>query len=323
MTRRPDGTAYARTDGARAVGGSGYGRVMADKLTRQAASDALPTWRFLLQRMHLTVQASDVATAFDFVARVGAVAAPLGRQPDLDVRGTVVHLAVSTEPAGGVSDADIAVGRAVDSVVAEMGLTSQPGTLTVVEIAIDAMDIDAVRPFWDAVLGWDVIARDDVQDPLRLGPADRDVGVADATGRLGRHSQVHEGAAEVEVGLPAQGRRHGADPRDEVEGRRDVGRLHREVHPLEQEPPRGEGVGRRLSGQLVGHDPTVVRCADARALTARVCRRAGSSGHRAAPSCRGPRAAARGRARPARCAPRRGAASPPLPRPSPSPRGSG
>jgi len=144
---------------------------MADKLTRQAASDALPTWRFMLQRMHLTVRAPDVATAFGFVARVGAVAATLGRHPDLDVRGTVVHLAVSTEPAGGVSDDDIAVGQAVDSVVAELGLTSEPGTLTVVEIAIDAMDIDAVRPFWDAVLGWDVIARDDVQDPLRLGPA--------------------------------------------------------------------------------------------------------------------------------------------------------
>ena len=153
------------------MGAADYGRLMADKLTRQAASDALPTWRFLLQRMHLTVRAPDVATAFDFVARVGAVAAPLGRQPDLDVRGALVHLAVSTEPAGGVSDADIAVGRAVDSVVAEMGLTSQPGTLTVVEIAIDALDIDAVRPFWDAVLGWDVIARNDVQDPLRLGPA--------------------------------------------------------------------------------------------------------------------------------------------------------
>ena len=144
---------------------------MADKLSRQAASDALPTWRFLLQRMHLTVRAPDVATAFAFVARVGAVAAPLGRQPDLDVRGAVVHLAVSTEPAGGVSHDDVAVGRAVDSVVAEMGLTSEPGTLTVVEIAIDAIDIDAVRPFWDAVLGWDVIARNDVQDPLRLGPA--------------------------------------------------------------------------------------------------------------------------------------------------------
>jgi 4a-hydroxytetrahydrobiopterin dehydratase len=144
---------------------------MPEKLTRRAASDALPRWRFLLQRMHLTVRASDAATAYAFVARVGEVTAALGRGPDLDVRGDVIHLAVSTGPADGVTADDIAVGRAVDTLVAEMGLRSEPGTLTVVEIAIDAMDIDAVRPFWDAVLGWDVIARNDVQDPLRLGPA--------------------------------------------------------------------------------------------------------------------------------------------------------
>jgi 4a-hydroxytetrahydrobiopterin dehydratase len=144
---------------------------MPEKLTRRAASDALPRWRFLLQRMHLTVRASDAATAYAFVARVGEVTAALGRGPDLDVRGDGIHLAVSTGPADGVTADDIAVGRAVDTLVAEMGLRSEPGTLTVVEIAIDAMDIDAVRPFWDAVLGWDVIAHNDVQDPLRLGPA--------------------------------------------------------------------------------------------------------------------------------------------------------
>jgi 4a-hydroxytetrahydrobiopterin dehydratase len=144
---------------------------MPDKLSRQAASDALPTWRLLLQRLHLTVRAADVATAFEFVARVGAAVAPLGSQPDLDVRGEVVHLAVSTAPGGGVTEADLAVGRAVDAVVADMGLASEPGGLTVVEIAIDALDIDTVRPFWDAVLGWDVLARNDVQDPLRMGPA--------------------------------------------------------------------------------------------------------------------------------------------------------
>jgi len=144
---------------------------MADKLSRQAASDALPGWRFLLQRMHLTVRTPDPATAFAFVARIGEVTRAHGRSPDIDVRGDVVHLAVSTEPAEGVTEDDIAVGRALDAVVAEMRLESEPGTLTVVEIAIDAMDIDAVRPFWDAVLGWDVIARNDVQDPLRMGPA--------------------------------------------------------------------------------------------------------------------------------------------------------
>ena len=144
---------------------------MSEKLSRQAASDALPTWRFLLQRLHLTVRAPDVATAFDLVARVGTVAAAHGRQPDIDVRSDVVHLAVSTGAAGGVTDDDVALGRAIDAVVAELGLASEPGTLTVVEVAVDAMDIDAVRPFWHAVLGWDVVSRDDVQDPLRLGPA--------------------------------------------------------------------------------------------------------------------------------------------------------
>ena len=148
-----------------------YGRRMPEKLSRQAASDALPEWRFLLQRMHLTVHAPDASTAFAFVARVGEVAARLGRRPDVDLRGDVVHLTVSTEPAGGVTAADVEVGRAIDTVVAEMGLSSEPRSLTVVEIAIDAMDIDAVRPFWHAVLGWDVIARDDLQDPHRLGPA--------------------------------------------------------------------------------------------------------------------------------------------------------
>jgi 4a-hydroxytetrahydrobiopterin dehydratase len=144
---------------------------MLEKLSRQAASNALPEWRFLLQRMHLTVRAPDAATAFAFVARVGEVAAAVGRQPDVDVRGDVVHLTVSTEPAGGVTEADVELGRAIDTVVAELGLPSEPRSLTVIEIAIDAMDIDAVRPFWHAVLGWDVIARDDLQDPLRMGPA--------------------------------------------------------------------------------------------------------------------------------------------------------
>jgi 4a-hydroxytetrahydrobiopterin dehydratase len=171
MTGGPSAAAYASTEATSPVRGEGYGREMADKLTRKAASDALPSWRSLLQRMHLTVRAPDPAGAFEFVARVAAAVAPLGRRPDVDVRGDVVHLAVSTEPAGGVTDDDVAVGRAVDDVVAEMGLQSLPGTLTVVEIAIDALDIDAVRPFWDAVLGWGVIARNDVQDPLRLGPA--------------------------------------------------------------------------------------------------------------------------------------------------------
>jgi 4a-hydroxytetrahydrobiopterin dehydratase len=142
-----------------------------EKLSRQAASDALPGWRLLLQRPHLSVRAPDVATAFEFVARVGALTSGMGGPPDVDVRGDLVHVTLATRPGGGVTEADVALGRAIDAVVTEMGLSSEANALTVVEIAIDAMDIDAVRPFWEAVLGWDDLAFNDLQDRQRLGPA--------------------------------------------------------------------------------------------------------------------------------------------------------
>src|SRR6188508_3425117 len=144
---------------------------MADKLSRQTASESLPQWRHLLQRMHLTVRAPDFVTALDFVGRVGLLAEEQGHHPDVDVRFDVVHLVLSSHDVGGITERDVALGRAIDSVVAEMGVVSEPSSLTQIEIAIDALDIDAVRPFWAAVLGYDVQARDDLQDRLQRGPA--------------------------------------------------------------------------------------------------------------------------------------------------------
>ena len=149
----------------------GYRHEMTEKLSRKAASDALPGWRFLLQRMHLTVRAPDTATALAVVARVGALAQERGHHPDIDLRGDVVHLVLSTAEVDGVTERDVDLGRAIDAVVDELGLERQPSDLTVVEIAIDAMDIDAVRPFWAAVLGHDVVERDDLRDPRGLAPA--------------------------------------------------------------------------------------------------------------------------------------------------------
>ncbi|MEW1955813.1 VOC family protein [Terrabacter sp. NPDC080008] len=142
-----------------------------EKLTRQAASDALPNWRFLLQRVHRTVRAADPGAALQLVARIGEIGQRLGHHPDIDLRREVVHVVLSTGDVDGVTERDVAVARAIDEVVAELDLRSEPGQLTVAEIAIDALDIDAVRPFWQAVLGYDAVGRDDLRDPLRMAPA--------------------------------------------------------------------------------------------------------------------------------------------------------
>jgi len=56
-------------------------------------------------------------------------------------------------------------------VVTAAGLVSEPGTAVATELAIDAMDIDAVRRFWRAVLGYVDDGDDAVADPERIGPA--------------------------------------------------------------------------------------------------------------------------------------------------------
>ena len=150
------------------------------RLSRADASGSLPNWRYLLGRMHLTVATGDFATALAFVDRVGALAEEQGHHPEIDLRWGRVHVATGSHDVGGVSERDVRWGLAIDTVVTELGLTSQPHRLGEVEIAVDAMDIGAVRPFWAAVLGWPTgdpgadgaegAEGNELVDPDRVGP---------------------------------------------------------------------------------------------------------------------------------------------------------
>ncbi len=150
------------------------------RLSRADASGSLPNWRYLLGRMHLTVATGDFATALAFADRVGALAEEQGHHPEIDLRWGRVHVATGSHDVGGVSERDVRLGLAIDTVVTELGLTNQPHRLGEVEIAIDAMDIGAVRPFWAAVLGWPTgdpgadgaegAEGNELVDPDRVGP---------------------------------------------------------------------------------------------------------------------------------------------------------
>ncbi|HRC11573.1 MAG: 4a-hydroxytetrahydrobiopterin dehydratase [Actinomycetales bacterium] len=150
------------------------------RLSRADASGSLPNWRYLLGRMHLTVATGDFAAALAFVDRVGALAEEQGHHPEIDLRWGRVHVATGSHDVGGVSERDVRLGLAIDTVVTELGLTSQPHRLGEVEIAVDAMDIGAVRPFWAAVLGWPAgdpgadgaegAEGNELVDPDRVGP---------------------------------------------------------------------------------------------------------------------------------------------------------
>ena len=155
--------------------------VMADKVTAtEFDADAdLPDWRVLLGRIEASFRTGSFEAGAAFVGRIAAAAEAANHHPDVDLRyPDRVSVALVTHAASALTDSDVALARTISELAARAGIRSEPTVLSRVEVAIDAIDIDAVRPFWQAVLGYvEEPPRtpggqvDIVVDPNRIGPA--------------------------------------------------------------------------------------------------------------------------------------------------------
>jgi 4a-hydroxytetrahydrobiopterin dehydratase len=155
-------------------------------LRRQEASEAVSGlgWRLVLGLLRTTLPAGSLAEAADLAGRV---AAACGAEADgrlwIDLRRDQLILTLQSPATGTVTPREIALARRISEVAGGLGPATGAGvgggaarSVQVVEIAIDAMDIAAVRPFWKAVLGYtDAPGRsgpeDALVDPVGQGPA--------------------------------------------------------------------------------------------------------------------------------------------------------
>lgn len=137
-------------------------------------------WRFLLGRVEATFRAGSFDAASRFALDVAAAAEQVGHHPDLDIRyPDRVHVALTTHAAGAaVTNADVALSAAISELAAAAGLNSEPLVAQACAVAIDALDIDAVRPFWQALLGYEAEPPSPrsgqvtaIVDPACIGPA--------------------------------------------------------------------------------------------------------------------------------------------------------
>ena len=128
-------------------------------------------WRHLLGTLAAAVPVTSLAEA----VRVGAAAvAACGPDADAhlraDLRPDRVELSLQTRALGAVTEVDVGLVRAVTAALAELGVgpaaptSAQVGRpVQLLELAVDALDVPAVRPFWRAVLAL-------VDDPADPGP---------------------------------------------------------------------------------------------------------------------------------------------------------
>jgi 4a-hydroxytetrahydrobiopterin dehydratase len=163
-----------------AVERGGHG--MSDQISRRETSDAVSGqgWRFVLGSISTRVRVASLAQAAEVAARVSAVCGP-DEEESLDIRLRQDHLALTLRSPGTPlpTRREVELAGRVAAAVRELGLATDAGPphpVQELEIAIDAMDIPAVYPFWKAVLGyadepWATEPMDGLADPTGRGPA--------------------------------------------------------------------------------------------------------------------------------------------------------
>ncbi len=149
-------------------------------LSRPAASAAVDElgWRVILGSLLASVPVPSLARGAEVAALAVATAgADADGHVRLDVRADRVELRLATAGPGRATERDVELARAITDALTTEGLSIAPPTtgparpVQTLEIAIDALDIPAVRPFWAAVLGYEDDAdHGEVRDPAGQGP---------------------------------------------------------------------------------------------------------------------------------------------------------
>jgi len=132
----------------------------------------LDDWRPLVHSLHARFRTGDFAAGLDFLVDIGAAAEAANHHPDVNLTYTHVDITLTSHDAGAVTDRDLDLARTISDLAAERGLESDPGRLTRLEIALNAVDKDTIGPFWAAVLTGEADAYDGEQvvDPTEQVP---------------------------------------------------------------------------------------------------------------------------------------------------------
>jgi 4a-hydroxytetrahydrobiopterin dehydratase len=152
--------------------------------TRGHISDAVDPlgWRLILGVAVTHVRVPSLAAAADAASIAVAAAGAEGNgHLTAELHADRVVLRLHTATIGSVSELDLGLARTVTEALAARSLRTEPGdegaAPQAIEIAIDALDIPLIRPFWQAVTGYvDEPGPPDLPDgalldPLRRGPA--------------------------------------------------------------------------------------------------------------------------------------------------------
>lgn len=135
-----------------------------------AGLDGLSDWRVVLNGAHANFRTGSFGAATALATEIAGAADAAVHHPDIDIRyPDRVHVFITTHATGGLTTLDVDLAHTISSLARRAGATPEPAVAQAIEMAIDTVDADRIRPFWAAVLGYREVDGALV-DPLRFGP---------------------------------------------------------------------------------------------------------------------------------------------------------
>jgi 4a-hydroxytetrahydrobiopterin dehydratase len=126
-------------------------------------------WRVLRDDACTYFATGSFAMGVELVDAIARVAAAGDRLPDIDLRPEGVIVRLGTHGPLPIEN-DLALAERISAAAHELGVSIDLDYLQAVQVAIDALVIPEVLPFWQAVLGYLKVDHADLIDPRLSGP---------------------------------------------------------------------------------------------------------------------------------------------------------
>jgi 4a-hydroxytetrahydrobiopterin dehydratase len=131
----------------------------------------LDGWRKVLDKIVVRFETGDFNTGAALVTRIAEAADEANHHPDVDLRYPHLTVSLSSHDVGAITARDIRLARRISELAAEAGVSASAQAPDVLELALDTPDHEAVKPFWQALLGYDSKQPDDLVDSADRTPS--------------------------------------------------------------------------------------------------------------------------------------------------------
>ena len=127
-------------------------------------------WRVIRSAACAHFPTASFAEGVALVNAIAGLAGAANHHPDVDLRPDGVTVRLKSNDVGELTERDVEMATQISGVAGDLGVRLDPTGMQAVQVAIDALVIPDVLPFWRAVLGYEVLGDEDLFDPRFEGP---------------------------------------------------------------------------------------------------------------------------------------------------------